>query len=516
MTAPAPGAELSRPGTAWGQALWVLAAGGVLRLVMAAALPLAADETYYWEWARHPAAGYFDHPPAIALLIRAGVLALGALGIGASALAVRLVPVLAGCVGALAIAGIARRLGGDAAGRRGAIAITVMPLAAAGLVLATPDAPVLAAGAAALYAVVRALQSPLRSRASLGWWSAAGVLLGLAFTSKYTSILVPAGVFVAVATHRELRARLREPGPYVACVLATIVFSPVLFWNAHHGWISFAFQLGHGFQRPGGSAIGRELELLGGQAGLVSPVLFVMALIAMWRALRSDGVRWMLAVVSILTLAFFAYSATHRRVEPNWPAAAWVPALALVSAHAWGERGARWFRAGVWVAAVLSGIVYLHAITGVLPIAPRRDPVARLYGWDSLAARAQLAARANGPHTWLAADRYQDASEIAFHAPGNPEVFALNLAGRPNQYDLWPGFEVRAHRGDDLVAVVDDAGETVHPAVDRLAGCFASVTRGELVPLTYRQVAIGTRRLWLLRDWTGAWPAAGARCVQSR
>ena len=49
----------------------------LLRAVMAAWLPLSADEAYYWLWSRHLAAGYYDHPPAIAFLIRLGTLLFG-------------------------------------------------------------------------------------------------------------------------------------------------------------------------------------------------------------------------------------------------------------------------------------------------------------------------------------------------------------------------------------------------------------------------------------------------------
>ena len=49
----------------------------LLRLAMAALLPLSADEAYYWLWSRHLAAGYYDHPPAIAFVIRFGTWLLG-------------------------------------------------------------------------------------------------------------------------------------------------------------------------------------------------------------------------------------------------------------------------------------------------------------------------------------------------------------------------------------------------------------------------------------------------------
>src|ERR1700742_5354698 len=48
-----------------------------LRFVAGAVLPLSADEAYYWLWSKHLAAGYFDHPPAIAWLIGAGTALFG-------------------------------------------------------------------------------------------------------------------------------------------------------------------------------------------------------------------------------------------------------------------------------------------------------------------------------------------------------------------------------------------------------------------------------------------------------
>src|SRR5215475_14865077 len=48
-----------------------------LRLVAAAYTPLTFDEAYYWLWSRHLAFGYYDHPPMVALVIRAGTMIAG-------------------------------------------------------------------------------------------------------------------------------------------------------------------------------------------------------------------------------------------------------------------------------------------------------------------------------------------------------------------------------------------------------------------------------------------------------
>lgn len=500
------------PDRGWGDALVVTAVATMLRLLLAAWLPLFPDETYYWEWSRHLAAGYYDHPPAIAVLVAMGARLGTLLGAGPSPFFVRLVPVLAGGVATLAAAAIARRIGGGSAARTAAIVFALMPLAATGLVLATPDAPLLATTAVALWFVVRALQAEARSAASTLEWCGAGVMLGLAFTSKYTSILLPITVVVAIVLRPSLRNRLREPGPYLACLLATLVFAPVLLWNADHDWISFRFQLQHGLGTPKGSALKRELDLVGGQLGLVSPIIFGLAAHAVWVTLRrrADDVRFMLAVVATGSWVFFAYSASRRAVEANWPAPSYLPAIALLAALAASPGHARWLRRGIGLAALLVGVVYLHAVHPILPLAARRDPIARSAGWDGLAARVHQTQHASGARTFVAADRYQDVSELAYHLPGQPVVYCVCLTGRHNQYELWRGFADDAKPGDDLLLVLEERSG-VHESVALLTPHFTSVTRAELVPVARGTEQVTERRLWRLAGYRGSWPTRSGR-----
>lgn len=494
--------------TSYRNAILLTIAAGVVRLVLAAVTPLFPDETYYWEWSRHLAAGYFDHPPVLAWLIRAGTAVAGNTPPG-----VRLGSVVAGTLAGLLIAASARRLSGDRAALSAAMVFAVMPLSAAGLVLATPDAPLLAASAAALYAVVRTLGEPTRSSGALKWWCVAGLALGVAMSSKYTAVLLPLSVFVALLARRDLRERLREPGPYVATLVAVLVFLPVMLWNARHEWASFAFQLQHGLGSTSGSVIRRELDLLGGQLGLVSPILFVMMVVAVVGAL-SDRVspaprRALLAFTAMMVFAFFMYSATNRRVEANWPALSYIPATLLVASHAGGRAWNRWLRAGLTLAAALTLVAYVNSVVPILPVPARRDPVARAAGWDHLAAEVNrtyaVRRTLSSYRTWVAAERYQEASELAFHLPDNPETFALNLTARPNNYDLWPRFTDRAQPRDGLILVVDDV-EGTHPAAEMLAPHFTNMQRAEQVVLARDGDPVKYLRIWLLNGWRGTWP----------
>ncbi|MFI5238505.1 MAG: ArnT family glycosyltransferase [Gemmatimonadales bacterium] len=494
-------------------ALALVVVASIIRLVLAAVIPLFPDETYYWEWSRHLAAGYFDHPPAAALLIRAGTTLFGT-----TALGVRVGAILAGAVASLTIVVMSWRLAEnvnsdsaehrsddsasvmDDPGARAAFLLLVIPAALVGFVIATPDAPLLAAIALTLAALERAIASPPRSRETFGWWCAAGVALGIAFCSKYTSVLIPFGVFIALLSRRDLRARLAEPGPYVATLIAVLVLAPTLVWNSRNGWISFTFQLHHGLGQAHGSILGRELAVVGGQLGLISPILAVMAAIAVGQAMHrvSDARRFLLAVVATTVIVFFAISAVRRPVEPNWPVPALVAALPLLATLSLGRRAQSWLIGGAVLGAACILLVAAQAVARVIPVSPRRDPISKAYGWPDVARAVQQAqSYARGCSAiWIAADRYQDASELAFNLRDNPRVFALNLGGRANQYDLWTSIYSVARPSDCAIIVVDDgsAGERV---VRRIGAAGAELVGGAV--LTWRGVPVGRRAIWLVR-----------------
>jgi hypothetical protein len=97
---------------------------------------------------------------------------------------------------------------------------------------------------------------------------------------------------------------------------------------------------------------------------------------------------------------------------------------------------------------------------------------------------------------------------LAWHTPGHPEALvALNLGGRRNQYDLWPRFTDRARAGDDLLLVLELPREGLPGPIRRLAGHFAAIDSGAVLPLLRDGEVVGRRRLWHLTGWLGTWPA---------
>jgi 4-amino-4-deoxy-L-arabinose transferase-like glycosyltransferase len=398
----------------WG----VLALGlaTLLRLLAASLIPLSADEAYYRVWAHALAPGFLDHPPMVALWIGAGTAVAGdtALGIRllgpVSALAGSLLLVAAGRDLALASGADASRAG--QVGRRAAWLLNGTLLCNAGAVIMTPDTPLVLFWTACLAAVARAVRT-----GDAAWWLAAGAAAGLALDSKYTALLLAPALLAWIAVVPVCRIWLSRWQLYAGAALALALFAPVLAWNAAHGWVSFARQGG----REGDFApaeAGRYLfELVAGQLGLATPLLFAVFGWGVWRCLAHGAWRrpapGLLAAVTLLPALVFVQHALGGRVQANWPSVLY-PGAALAAAL----MAAPFWRPAVTFGAALSACLYLQASVASLALPRRLDfTLIRLAGWGDLARAADQARAAQGAG-FVAADEYGLASELAFHMAG--------------------------------------------------------------------------------------------------
>ncbi len=390
----------------WLAALAVLTA---LRLLVAGGSALSPDEAYYWIWSRALATGYLDHPPMTALWIRAGTWLLGDTALGARLLS----PLAAGC-GTLLLAAACSDLIDAAPAQRddralvAAVLLNATLLLGVGAVTITPDTPLLFFWTAALFALGRVIATGNGS-----WWLAAGAATGLALDSKYTALLPAAGVALWLIAAREGRGWLRTPWPWLGGLLALLLFAPVLSWNAEHGWVSLLKQGGRtGTWHPADAA--RYLgELLGGQIGLATPLIFVLFLCGMGRIARlacsgSAGCS-LLAFATLPAALVFIEHALGDRVQANWPGLLY-PACAIAAA----SRRVRW-RPAAASGLLLTALVYAQSVAAPLPLPRRLDiTLVRLGGWQELARQVATLARSDHPAaSFIIADDYGLASELA-------------------------------------------------------------------------------------------------------
>src|SRR3954463_10046744 len=217
----------------WFGVVALIAVLTVMRMVYAGVMELRTDEAYYWTWSKEGALSFLDHPPGIAWLIRFGTAIFGDTNLG-----VRFGGIVAMLVTQLLLADIVRRVTHDF---RAVVFAVLFPEAALyyGLLMAkvAPDTAMIPCATAMLWALVRLHESD-----DPRWWFAAGLFAGLALLSKFTAVMLLPAV-LAFALVPDWRKRwLLSPYPWLAAMIAAIVFLPVLIWNAGHDWASFRFQ----------------------------------------------------------------------------------------------------------------------------------------------------------------------------------------------------------------------------------------------------------------------------------
>ncbi len=487
----------------------------ILGIIASGRWPLEAEEAQYWDWSRRLDWSYYSKGPMVAYLIALST-RLG----GTTELWVRLPAVILGTGLAGSAYFLARRIfQSERAGFLSVVLLSLMPLYAAGFVLMTTDTPFIFFWGLAILLLCRAVQ--LRSE---GTWYAAGIAFGLGLLSKYTMLMLLPCVVLWLLISPKLRPWLRRREPYESAFLGFLIFSPVIVWNARHGWVSSH----HVFTQAGAggtpwtlaSLLG-GLEFLGAQALLGGIFLFGLMLLAVAWAWR-EGLRQerddllLLACVSAPVFLFFLTWSFASKVQGNWAAHAYFGAA--VAAAGWAETWPRW-TGNRRAARRLNGLLFASIITPAvvilviivldlwapfgLRIPTRLDLVSkRLRGWPELGQAVSAVERGTLTRPFLVSDRYQIASELAFYVTRHPHVYNANLGRRMNQYDLWGGWE--ALLGRDGLFVTFGAGDP--PGELRMA--FREVERIRVVQIAYRGQHLRDFSIFLGRDFQGFPPRA--------
>lgn len=430
----------------------IIAAMTVLRIVYASALELRTDEAYYWTWSKETALSFLDHPPMIAWFIRFGTAIFGD-----TALGVRFGGILAMLVTQLLLADIVRRVTRDA---RVVVLAVLMPEAALyyGLLMAkvAPDVAMIPFAVAMMWALVRLAQS-----GDGRWWLAAGLFAGLSLLSKFTAIMFAPAVAVFLLVPDWRWRWLRSPYPYLAVVVAIVVFSPVLIWNAQHDWASFRFQGVRATANYGVSlrTIGDYIGLQFGLVGFVMlPVVLSALVMTAWRGYRTrEPVAILLSTAVLVPFLYFFAKSLTLRVGDTWPMFMWPVGFAAAAINLtmmprenWSTRMIR--SSVVWAnTAVVSGlafvvIVFLYYVAAPWNFLGKIDPVGAEAGYDKVAARAQAALDEAGA-TWIATTDYRTYAMMRWLFRGRVPVIEINERGRFQEFAN-PGMDrIKGHAG---------------------------------------------------------------------
>ena len=437
-------------GASGGATRWfyaALAATLVFRFWLAAVAPVTADEAYFILWGRHPAPGYYDHPPMI------GWLLAPLASLSEASWLVRLPAVVVPALVALAVrAALARWFAaGETRASLAGLAVLLAPLNVWN-VLITTDTPLILFSGLSMLAFARGAQ-----KQSGGWFFVSGLFLGLAFLSKYFAVLLG----IAFLVHAIVK---RDPKSFALVFLGGLPFGLLnLYWNYEACWCNVMF-----------NAINRHDD-----AGLAwsTPLLYAAALAyfaapLLWYAWRErarlgwrDPARLALVLAWVVPLAVFALLSPVKRIGLHW-LLSFLPALALSVALALDER-----RLGLVVrifAVVAAAHVLAAFVAAALPLDIWKET--RLYARIVFPGRAEELLAAVAPETQgrvLAADSYAAAALFAYKTHLPVPVFGAGTS-HARQDDI--ATDWRTLQGKNLVVLRREA-----PAPEEYRPYFRSV-----------------------------------------
>jgi 4-amino-4-deoxy-L-arabinose transferase-like glycosyltransferase len=419
-------------------AIVVVAGAAIGRLWLALALDLDGDEAYYASWAGWPSLDYLDHPPGVALSIWAGQALFGPTVFGVRAFAL---------VAQLLIAAALWRTTRLLVPEREAGAVALiwysLTLAAGTSFVATPDAPSALFWTLSVWAAAEAV-----SRTRPNWWLAVGLFAGLGLASKYTNAWLGIGLVIFLLLSRDGRRQLPAWQLWAGGVVALLVFSPILWWQATHEWRSFLFQ-GVRVVASEGSFGAFVPEFLLSQAAMTGPVLLACSLLgtASWIIGRSDrrGARLALPILTSLPLlVYFLVHSLHSRVEANWPLPV-VPMMTVVAAWMAVSLRSRLWLSMLSVAHGIFGLALIVFVTWQAIFVPLdlgiADRTRMLRGWSTLAAEVRELADVHGARSILTDGNYRLSGELYFYGQAARDPRPVRSLRDIYRYDYIPPAE---------------------------------------------------------------------------
>lgn len=479
----------------------------LLRLAYLDLLNLLPQEAYYWNYAQHPALGYLDHPPMVAWLIEFGTSVFKHSEFGVRFGAFVLWFVTAGfCFG------FARNMFDKKTAFHAVLFIALFPVFFVLGFFITPDVPLIAAWAGALFFLERALLAERR----MAWWGV-GICLGLGMLSKYTIALLSLAALLFILLDKRSRRWLLCPEPYAAMILALLIFTPVILWNANNNWASFFFQT---TRRLSASPKFSLHLLIGSMLILLTPLGVIGAAQSIFNkriwsgeidisetsALRK---RLFTLVFTLLPLFIFALFSIKHNPKLNWTCPVWLaimPALAKQLLPA--ESFTKFYRKILWQRLltpmlVALALIYggtLHYISIGLPGVPYPKNTVSPVAWKEMGDKVEeienIVEKETGEKPLIVGmDKYFIASELAFYRnfskegmnEGSQDTCSINFFKQEGlMYKWW--FPWKRQMGKIFIIVSIKPDKLLD---DQLTGYFDSLGPIKEVGVTKNNVPAG-------------------------
>ena len=380
----------------------------LLNLVQVSCTELTSDEGYYWFYSQRLQWGYYDHPPLIAAMIKAGcVLFPGETG-------VRFFNVLLSTGGLYLFFGLlpeeVKRK------RKTYLVLLAAPLLHYLTFIVFPDGPLLFFSLLFLVIYKQFLLNKNFFSSVL-----LGISLALMANSKYHGALVL--VFTIAANPKLLRSFYF----YLSLLTAAILFVPHLWWQYQNDFPTLKYHLSG---RTGALSFKHVGEFLSQQIFAIGPGLIFIPFVVKTK----DVFERTLKFIIVGTFVFFLFSSFKTFVHFHWTSIALYPILYFAVAYYSNPQKKNLFN-GLVVPFIV--VFFLARVLLVIPFIPNMHVGEDYYHGREKWAHEIAAVAGNSPV--FMPNNLREASLYTFYS-GKTGVTLYSRPEKKSQYELW-GYE---------------------------------------------------------------------------
>jgi len=387
----------------------------ILNLLSAAFTGLAHDEAYYWMYSKNLDWGFFDHPPAVALMIKAGYFLFE------NAFGVRLVNVLTGCISLFLLWKICSKYGEDFLLFVSLISGIIIFHAYGFIVV--PDGPLLASSIFYFWALDKYLNSD-----KIKYILVLALSVTLMLYSKYHGFLIL--LFTIIAAPK----LLTKKSFWLVTLCSIILFLPHIIWQVKNSYPSLQYHLlGRGNRAYN---ISFSLNYILGILLISGPLVGFILWVAFFKVRVTSKWERILKYNVLGVVIFFFFSSFRSKIEPNWNIPVVIPLL-ILSYKYLKEKfilrnwiiilGGITFVIGLFLRVYLANDFIFNEVSTHLKV--RNE----FHNWDTWAREIAVKAK-NRPVVFL--NSFQNTSKYIFYT--NNLAHSYNgVSYRNNQFDLW-------------------------------------------------------------------------------
>lgn len=387
----------------------------ILNLLSAAFTGLAHDEAYYWLYSQNLDWGFYDHPPSIAVMIKAGYILFE------NAFGLRLLNVLTGWISLFLLWKICTKYGED---------FLLFISLISGIIIfhvygfiVVPDGPLLASSIFYFWALEKYLNSD-----KVKFVFILALSIALMLYSKYHGFLI---LFFTITAVPEL---LKKRSFWLVALFSLILFLPHIIWQIENNYPSLQYHLlGRGNRAY---TIFFSLNYFLGLILISGPLIGFILWYAVFKVRITSKWERILKFNVLGVVVFFFFSSFYSKIEPNWNIPVIIPLLILSYKYLIEE-----FNLRKWII-VLGGITFviglffrIYFATDFLfkEVSTHFKVRNEFHNWDlwayEIAEKAQ-----NKPVVFL--NSYQKASKYIYYTKNLAHSYnGVNY--RKNQFDLW-------------------------------------------------------------------------------